>query len=139
MNPPRSSSVYHVNPQAKKMAFIYNRKARLLVALLVATFAPSCYGGGGGWGGGGYYPNSYYSNNNYYSRDVYRGYGGYAQPGLFGGYPPAHEAWAASSRGRASYGEPHERGGGHPIVVHGGGGGGRSVVGEHGGGNSHGH
>lgn len=109
----------------------------LLGALLFATLVTGCYGpgwggGGPGWWGGGrpaYYGNSYYSNN------VYRGYGRYPQPGLFGGYPPAHEAWAASTRGRTSYG-----GYGHPGAVgvgHGGGGYGGS--GGHGGGGGHGH
>src|ERR1700733_11316897 len=87
---------------------------RWLGALLFATLLMGCYGGDWGgespdWGGGGY---SGYSNN-YYSNNAYRGYGGYSQPGLFGGYPPAHEAWDASTRGRASYsgGRGHGEGG----------------------------
>jgi len=98
------------------MQFIGSRKVAILGALLLATLATGCYDGGWGgggpgwWGGGrpGYYGNSYYSNN------IYRGYGRYPQPGLFGGYAPAHEAWAASTRGRTSYGG----------IGHGGGGGG---------------
>ena len=88
---------------------------RILGVLLFATLLTGCYDSG--WGGGGpdYYGNSsyyggpgYYSSpgygNTYYSKNVYRGYGSYPQPGLFGGYAPAHEAWDDSSRGRTSYG-----------------------------------
>jgi len=109
-----------------KMRSIGSRKVTILGALLLATLVTGCYDGGWGggpgwWGGGpGYYGNSYYSTN------VYRGYGGYPRSGLFGGYAPAHEAWAASSRGRTSYGGG---GGGHATGGHSGGTGGG---GEHG-------
>ena len=89
------------------------RTVKIFAAVLFATMMMGCYDGGGwgggGWGGGGY--PDYYSGygspyqgyeSNYYSNNVYRGYGGYSSPGLFGGYPPAHEAWDASARGRAA-------------------------------------
>ena len=44
----------------------------------------------------------------YYSNNAYRGYDRYPQPGMnrsvFGGYAPGNQAWAASTRGRNSYG-----------------------------------
>jgi hypothetical protein len=117
----------------------------MLGALLFATLVGSCYGPG--WGGGrpGYYSSPGYYGNGYYSNNVYRGYGAYPQPGLFGGYAPAHQAWDASTRGRNSYGG-HEHGG-YGGVEHGGGGGGHSSSsgghggsnGGHGGGGGHGH
>jgi len=135
-----------------------NRWVRVFGALLFAALSSGCYGGDGGgpgwWGAEnpGYSGNEY--SNNYYSNNVYRGYDGNTQPGLFGGYPPAHEAWDATVRGRTSYeggggehyrgggpgpagghppggGEPHSGGGGHPPE--GGGGGGE----PHGGGGGH--
>jgi len=122
------------------------RKVRILGALLFVTLGTGCYGGGWGggspgwWGGRG---SPVYSNN-YYSNNVYRGYGSYPQPGLFGGYAPAHEAWAASTRGRTSYGREGEPGGQHVVVVHGSGGsvghsGGTGGGGEHRGGSGQGH
>jgi hypothetical protein len=102
---------------------IGSRKVRILGALLFATLVTGCSGGGWGgdpgWFGGespGYYGNRYYATDVY--RNVYRGYGRYPRPGLFGGYAPHREAWAASSRGRTSYGGGHFGGG-----RHGGGGG----------------
>jgi hypothetical protein len=116
-----------------------------LRALLLATLVTGCYGGGWGggspgWSRGGGSP--VYSNN-YYSNNVYRGYGSYPQPGLFDGYAPAHEAWAASTRGRTSYGREGAPGGQH-VVVHGGGGsvghsGGTGGGGEHRGSSGQGH
>jgi hypothetical protein len=99
------------------MGSIGSRKVRILRALLFATLVTGCYGPGWGGGSPGYY------SNNYYSNDVYRGYGSYPRPGLFGGYAPANEAWAASGRGRTSYGGGHFGGGGGGG--HGGGGHGR--------------
>ncbi len=103
-----------------KMGFVGGRKVTILAALLLATLVAGCYdggwGGGPGWWGGG--------GPSYYSTNVYRGYGGYSRPGLFGGYPSAHDTWAASTRGRTSYGGG---GGGHASGGgggHGGGGGG---------------
>ncbi|HTW86512.1 MAG TPA: hypothetical protein VMD75_00775 [Candidatus Binataceae bacterium] len=104
----------------------------ILGALLFATllmmagcFGPG-WGGGPGWYGGApapvYYPNVYYTNR------YYRGYGDYPPHGLFGGYPPAHEAWNASVRGRSSYDHSAE---------HYGGGFGAQGGGEHGGGGGH--
>ena len=88
--------------------------ALLFGALFFATLVTGCFDDGWGGGGPGYYPSygtAYPSN--YYSTNVYRGYGGYSQPGLFGGYAPAHEAWDESSRGRTSYdGGGGEHGGG---------------------------
>jgi hypothetical protein len=117
-----------------KRGSIGGRKLRIHGVLLLAILATGCYDLG--WGGGpGYYGNSsyygspdYYASpgygNTYYSKNVYRGYGSYPQPGLFGGYAPAREAWDDSSRGRTSYSS-----GGH--------GGGES--GEHGSARSSGH
>ena len=90
--------------------------------LLLATLLTGCYDSGWGGGGPGYYGNTgyyrsqgYYASpgygNTYYSKNVYRGYGSYPQPGLFGGYAPAHEAWDDSSRGRTSYGDGRRGGG----------------------------
>ncbi|HVB55160.1 MAG TPA: hypothetical protein VNE63_01840 [Candidatus Acidoferrales bacterium] len=125
-----------------KAGFIGIRKVTILGALLLATLMTGCFDGGWGGGGPGYYQGygggypSYGGGypSNYYSTNVYRGYGGYSQPGLFGGYPPAHEAWDASTRGRTSYGG----GGGEHR---GGGGEHRGGGGEHrgGGGGEHGH
>src|SRR5208282_2684583 len=98
-----------------KMRFIGSREVTILGALLLATLVMRCYDGGGGWGGG---------NPNYYSTNVYRGYGGYSYPGMFGGYAPGYEAWDESGRGRTSYGgggEGHD-GGGHDGGGHDGGG-----------------
>src|SRR5580704_2832130 len=102
-------------------------KAGILASLFLATLLTGCYdsgwgGGSPGWEGEGpsYQTNSYYSNN------VYRGYDKYPQPGLnrstFGGYVPANQAWAESSRGRTSYGRSTATSGGHVIVAHNGGG-----------------
>ncbi len=108
-----------------KIGFIDSRKVTILAALLIATLAAGCYGpgwgGGGGWWGGG---------PSYYNTDVYRGYGGYSRPGWLGGYPSAHDTWAASTRGRTSYGGGGEHAGGGQHASGGGGG--------HGGGGSHG-
>lgn len=132
----RKNAAARVNHNGK--GSIGGRKMRLLGALLFATLVTGCYVGG--WRGGrpGYYSSPGYYGNSYYSNNPYRGYGAYPQPGLFGGYPPAHEAWAASTRGRTSYGSVEHHGGasrGYTVGGggHGGGGGG------HGGGDGHGH
>lgn len=136
-----------------EMGSIGSRKVRILGALLFATLVTGCYGPG--WGGGrpgyysnygtGYYGGTGYYPNSYYTKNVYRGYDRYPQPGrnrsAFGGYVPANEAWAERNRGRTSYGGAGARSGGHPIVVprsvgHSGGTGGG---GKHGGNSSHGH
>src|ERR1700722_20323935 len=92
------------------MKSIVTWKVKILCALLFATLMTGCYDGGG-WGGGypGYWGGgspAYYSNG-FYSNDYYRGYGRDPDRGLFGGYPPARDAWDASSRGRTSYGGSH--------------------------------
>src|SRR6202167_5543303 len=109
-----------------------SRGLKVSVVLLLVTLMAGCYDGGGwgegypgGWGGYG----SGYSNN-YYSDYGYRGYGSYAEPGLFGGYAPAHEAWDAGIRGRSSYGHGYVGGGEHGF----GGGHGGGFGGGHGGG-----
>jgi hypothetical protein len=114
------------------------RKTRILAAILFASLLAGCYDAGG-WGGGpGYYSNGGYGSNggaSYYTNNVYRGYGGYSEPGLFGGYPPAHEAWDASARGRSSYGDGYHGGGGEE---HGDGHGANAQRdGAHGGGGGH--
>jgi hypothetical protein len=102
-----------------KLASIGSWKVRILGALLFATLVTGCYGGGSGGDPGWFGVESPgYYHNRYYSTDVYRGYGRYPRPGLFDGYAPRREAWAASSRGRTSYGGGHFGGG-----RHGGGGG----------------
>jgi len=105
-----------------KKGSLSSRQVRILGALLFATLVAGCYESGWGGGGSGYYGSpayygspGYYASpgygNTYYSKNVYRGYGSYPQPGLFGGYAPAHEAWDDSSRGRTSYeGERHDGG-----------------------------
>jgi len=117
------------------MESIGSKKVKIFGALLIATLVTGCYdggwGGGPGWWGGGGGGGGYYGGNTYYSNNVYRGYGGGESRGLFGGYAPAHDTWAASSRGRTSY-----SGGGATSSGHsGGGGGGHSG----GGGGGHGH
>lgn len=124
-----------------KMESIDSRKVRILGALLFATLVTGCFGRGWGGGSPGYYPSygtGYYPNN-YYSTNVYRGYGQYPQPGLYGGYPPAREAWAASTRGRTSYGGARATSGGHGRGGSGEHSGGTGGGGEHGGSKSHGH
>ncbi len=112
--------------------------AKILGAILFATLITGCYDGGGyyGGGGGGYYGGGggYYGGSSVYTTNVYRGYGGYHdyRQGAFGVYAPAHDTWAASSRGRTSYGggwhgasegTVHASGGGHASSGgHGGGG-----------------
>lgn len=107
-------------PARMKMTSIRSQLLTILGALFLATLLTGCYdssyGGPGYYGNSGYYgtPGYYgssgyygspgYGGNTYYSKNVYRGYGSYPQPGLFGGYAPAHEAWDESSRGRTSYG-----------------------------------
>jgi len=125
---------------------IGSRKLRILGALLFASLVTGCYGPGWGGGGSGYYPDygTGYSGNSYYTNNVYRGYGRDPQSGLFGGYPPAHEAWDASTRGRTSYGGGEGHGGGGNAghgggSEHGGGGHAGGGGGGHGGGNDHGH
>jgi hypothetical protein len=64
------------------------------------------------YGSSGYVPGydtGYSGGNTYYTKNVYRGYNSnYPEPDLnrseFGVYAPANETWAASTRGRASYG-----------------------------------
>ena len=118
-----------------KTAFAGIRKVRIFAAVLFASLLAACYDGGG-WGGGpDYYSNGGYGSyggNSYYTNNVYRGYGGYSEPGLFGGYPPAHEAWDASTRGRSSYGDGYQGGGGGGYRGHGDHG-----AGAHGGGEEH--
>jgi hypothetical protein len=87
--------------------------------LLFATLVTGCYGPG--WGGGS--PALWRGGSpGYYSNNVYRGYDRYPQVGLnrstFGGYVPAREAWAASTRGRISYGRAGATSGRHVVVVH---------------------
>jgi len=111
-----------------EMESIGSKKVKILASLLLATLLAGCYGpgwGGGspGWWGG---ESSGYQTNNYYSNNVYRGYDKYPQPGLnrstFGGYVPANQAWAESTRGRTSYGRPTATSEGHTVVAHNSGG-----------------
>jgi len=114
-----------------KKGSISSSQVRILGALLFATLLAGCYESGWGGGGPGYYGSpGYYASpgygNTYYSKNVYRGHGSYPQPGLFGGYAPAHEAWDDSRRGRTSYGERHDGGengehGGARSTAHGAG------------------
>lgn len=112
-----------------KMVSINSRTMTILGVLLFATLVTGCYDSGY-YGSPSYYGSPGYGGNTYYSKNVYRGYGSYPQPGLFGGYAPAHEAWDDSSRGRTSYGG----GAGGRAEEHGGG-----ESGEHGGVKSGGH
>lgn len=108
----------------------------LLATLLTGCYGPDYYGGGGGYyggGGGGWWGGpswwggpGYVGSTNVYTRNVYRGYGGYdagVNRTAFGAYAPAHDTWAASTRGRTSFGG----GGVHTVTgggtsFHGGGG-----------------
>jgi hypothetical protein len=131
------------------MGSISRRKVLILGTMLVASLMMGCYGPG--WGGGGpvYYSGGegpgYYSGGGgpvFYSNSAYRGYDRYPEPGMnrsvFGGYAPANEAWAASSRGRSSYGEGGARSGGHSGGGGGGHAGGTGGGAGHGGGGGHG-
>jgi hypothetical protein len=97
-----------------------SRCITILGAILLATLVAACYDGGGYYGGGGGYDGgvAYYGGPTYY-----RGYGGYHDygRGAFGGYAPAHDTWAASSRGRTSFGGGWHGGGGAVGAGHGGG------------------
>ncbi len=117
------------------------RKLWILGALLCATLAAGCYGpgwggGGPGWGGGGYYGGGYYGGG--YSTDYFRGWGGDRDYGggrsIFGGFAPARETFAASTRGRTSYSSAGARSGGGEERGGGGGGGERGGGGGHSGG-----
>lgn len=116
-------------PVGMAIGAVDSRKVTILGALFFATLMMGCFGPG--WGGGG---PGYYGGTNYYTNDIYRGYGRYPEPGLFGGYAPGHDAWAASTRGRTSYGRG-EASGGHVSS----GGGGHASGGGNGRGGGHGH
>lgn len=76
---------------------------RILGVLLLVTLLTDCYESGCGGGSPDYYSSPDYANT-FYSKNVYRVYDSFPQPGLFRGYAPAREAWDDSSWGRTSYG-----------------------------------
>ena len=123
-------------PAKVKTGSIGSRKVTLLAALLFATLVAGCYGPAVAADGGAAVPDIGVVGRAT-TRPMSIAAGAVAvgitvetERGLFGGYAPAHETWAASSRGRTSYGGG---GGGHAS---GGGGGGHASGGGGGGGHS---
>lgn len=129
------------------------RTLRFACALAFSIFIAGCFesspgywGGGGGYNGSSGYSTDYYSNPSY----AYRGWSKTPEPGYysgaFGRYESGRDTWAASNRGRSSWGrghetvaEPHRDSGEHGSGgEHSGGGAEHSGGGEHSGGSEHG-